>query len=77
MKISGQLIKRISVYLIGIYFTAVAIAISKMTPLGISPNSSLPNEISLILDANLGLMMQLFLPRLLLYSGFCLERTLG
>lgn len=56
MKISGQLIKRISVYLIGIYFTAVAIAISKMTPLGISPNSSLPNEISLILDANLGLM---------------------
>ena len=53
MKISGQLIKRISVYLIGIYFTAVAIAISKMTPLGISPNSSLPNEISLILDANL------------------------
>ncbi|GFI61388.1 hypothetical protein IMSAG049_00547 [Clostridiales bacterium] len=25
-----------------------------MTPLGISPNSSLPNEISLILDANLG-----------------------
>ena len=51
-----QMIKRVVVYLIGVYFTAVAIAISKMTPLGISPNSSLPNEISLILDANLGLI---------------------
>lgn len=54
--INSQFIKRIVVYLIGVYFTAVAIAISKMTPLGISPNSSLPNEISLILDANLGLI---------------------
>lgn len=49
-----QIIKRLAAYLIGIYLTAVAIAISKMTPLGISPNSSLPNEISLILDTNLG-----------------------
>lgn len=54
--INLQFIKRLVVYLIGVYFTAVAIAISKMTPLGISPNSSLPNEISLILDANLGLV---------------------
>ena len=54
--INLQFIKRVVVYLIGVYFTAVAIAISKMTPLGISPNSSLPNEISLILDANLGLV---------------------
>lgn len=53
---TSQLIKRLSVYMLGIYLTAVAIAISKMTPLGISPNSSLPNEISLILDANLGLV---------------------
>ena len=53
---TSQLIKRLSVYMLGIYLTAVAIAISKMTPLGISPNSSLPNEISLILDANLGLI---------------------
>lgn len=48
--------KRFSIYLIGMYLTSVAIAISKMTPLGISPNSSLPNEISLILDTNLGLV---------------------
>ena len=48
--------KRLTVYLVGIFFTAIAIAISKMTPLGISPNSSLPNEISLILDVNLGLV---------------------
>ena len=54
--INLQFIKRLVVYLIGVYFTAVAIAISKMTPLGISPNSSFPNEISLILDANLGLV---------------------
>ena len=54
--INLQFIKRLVVYLIGVYFTAVAIAISKITPLGISPNSSLPNEISLILDANLGLV---------------------
>ena len=54
--INLQFIKRLVVYLIGVYYTAGAIAISKMTPLGISPNSSLPNEISLILDANLGLV---------------------
>ena len=54
--INLQFIKRLVVYLIGVYFTAVAIAISKLTPLGISPNSSHPNEISLILDANLGLV---------------------
>lgn len=53
---SRQLFKRLATYLIGVYFTSVAIAISKMTPLGISPNSSLPNEISIILDANLGLI---------------------
>ncbi len=53
---SWQLFKRLATYLIGVYFTSVAIAISKMTPLGISPNSSLPNEISIILDANLGLI---------------------
>ncbi|MDD5944773.1 MAG: DUF6198 family protein [Clostridia bacterium] len=49
-----QMIKKLAVYLIGVYFTAFAIAISKMTPLGISPNSSLPNELSLILNVNLG-----------------------
>ena len=64
---TSQLIKRLSVYMLGIYLTAVAIAISKMTPLGISPNSSLPNEISLILDANLGLVT---------YNGCCWEKTL-
>ncbi len=55
MKITSQFIKRFIVYIIGIYFTAIAIAISKMTPLGISPNSSLPNEISLITGISLGL----------------------
>lgn len=53
---STRLFKRLATYLIGVYLTSVAIAISKMTPLGISPNSSLPNEISIILDANLGLI---------------------
>lgn len=53
-KDTSQMPKRIITYLIGVYLTSVAIAISKMTPLGISPNSSLPNEISLILDKNLG-----------------------
>lgn len=51
-----QLYKRLATYIIGVFFTSVAIAISKMTPLGISPNSSLPNEISIILNANLGLI---------------------
>lgn len=53
---NASIFKRLAVYLIGIFFTAIAIAISKMTPLGISPNSSLPNEISIILNANLGLV---------------------
>ncbi len=52
----NNLLKRLIIYLIGVFGTAVAIAISKMTPLGISPNASLPNVISLILDANLGLV---------------------
>jgi len=51
-----QTLKRLATYIIGVYLTSVAIAISKMTPLGISPNSSLPNEISIILNANLGLI---------------------
>ena len=46
--------KKIFFYLLGIYFTAVAIALSKMTPLGLSPNSTLPNELSLITGISLG-----------------------
>lgn len=71
----SQFIKRILVYLFGIYFTAVAIAISKMTPLGISPNSSLPNEISLILDANLGLITSIVFASFVLIQWILLGKN--
>lgn len=72
--INLQFIKRIVVYLVGVYFTAVAIAISKMTPLGISPNSSLPNEISLILDANLGLITAIVFASFVFIQWFLLGK---
>lgn len=50
------LAKRIFFYIFGIYFSAFAIAITKLTPLGVPPNSSLPNQISIILDMDLGLV---------------------
>lgn len=70
-----QFIKQVVVYLIGVYFTAVAIAISKMTPLGISPNSSLPNEISLILDANLGLITAIVFASFVFIQWFLLGKN--
>lgn len=58
MEKSGKslLAKRIFFYIFGIYFSAFAIAITKLTLLGVPPNSSLPNLISLIFDMDLGLV---------------------
>ena len=58
MKIDDKklLAKRLLVYFVGLYLVGFSNAISKLTPLGLAPNSSLPNVISLIFNANLGVI---------------------
>lgn len=55
MKKYSSLVKRVSVYLIGLFIMALGVSVSKASQLGVSPVNSIPSVLSDVLKVDMGI----------------------